>query len=182
MGRPKLMLPWQGRPIIAHVLQGCITSLATRTVVVVRSDDQSLVDECGRWDVDLVFNDREMADMKSSVQHALDWIATTYGPSDRDTWLLAPADVVGITSKTINHILDAYDPQAPSIVAPVANAVRGHPVLFPWRYASEVYDLGPQEGVNALLARHGVHEITDSSDAILTDIDTPEDYERLVRG
>ena len=40
-------------------------------------------------------------------------------------------------------------------------------------------ELGPNEGINALLKRHEVAYVEASADAILEDLDTPEDYERL---
>jgi CTP:molybdopterin cytidylyltransferase MocA len=52
-------------------------------------------------------------------------------------------------------------------------------VLFPWPLAAEVAQLGVDEGLNAIVARHGVAYVEAASDAISQDFDTPEDYDRL---
>ena len=44
---------------------------------------------------------------------------------------------------------------------------------------AEAAELGADQGINALLARHEVAHVDASTDAILEDLDTPEDYERL---
>jgi molybdenum cofactor cytidylyltransferase len=180
MGTPKLMLLWRGRPVVAHALDCCTNSGASRTVVVVRSDNAALVDECRRWNVDLVLNDCPNADMKSSVQVALRWIAATYAPSNADAWLLVPADAVGISSDVIDQLLTKFDPDAPKIVAPVADGRPGHPLLLPWPLAAQVHQLGPAEGIDALLTRFPYRELAVMGDAIHRDLDTPAEYERLV--
>lgn len=182
MGTHKLLLSWQQEPIIAHVLRAWVGSRVTRAVVVVRPDDAELIDQCRRFNVDLVFNQRAGADMKTSVQAGLEWLAATYEPSASDAWILAPADVVRLNSATIDRILAAHDPLAPSIVVPVAGGKRGHPVLLPWSCAAEVHGLGAAEGVNAILSRHDVRELDCHDPAVLDDLDTREDYERLVQG
>ncbi len=52
-------------------------------------------------------------------------------------------------------------------------------MLFPWPLAAPIDELAPDEGLNALLARHPVHTIEGDARAVLEDLDTPEDYERL---
>jgi molybdenum cofactor cytidylyltransferase len=125
------------------------------------------------------------SEMKVSVQLALDYISE-FAPLPTDAWLLAPADMPGLAASTIDALVEAYessllaDPAAaPRIWAPRHGGRRGHPVLFPWALSSEVAELGPDQGINALMARHEVAHVEAAADAILEDLDTPEDYARL---
>ena len=52
-------------------------------------------------------------------------------------------------------------------------------VLFPWRLVEEVKRLSPDEGLNLLRRRHGAQYVVVSDRAVLDDIDTPDDYQRL---
>jgi CTP:molybdopterin cytidylyltransferase MocA len=128
--------------------------------------------------------------MKDSVLLALDHIRASAAPRDTDAWLLAPADSVGLTARAINLVIEEFARSAASsntakIVVPCVGGRRGHPVAFPWPLAVEVGRLGPEEGINVLSGRHGLHQwditeaLGDEAEQILIDLDTPQDYERL---
>ena len=181
MGSHKLLLPWQGRTLIDHVLDVWKASEVTCTVIVVRADDTRLIDVCRRHDVHLVLPELAPAEMKISVQLALRQIDMTYAPLDTDVWLLAPADLPQLNVQPINRVLQAYDPIHPRLILPAYQGRRGHPALFPWTAARDVAQLGPAQGVNALIDTRDILEIACDDDSILHDIDTPEDYMRASR-
>ena len=84
-----------------------------------------------------------------------------------------------ISSAVIDQVLDSYGMRNRKIIVPTMNGRSGHPVLFPWPSRSEVFALGPDEGVNAVLKRHATTELVLDLDDILDDLDTPSDYRRL---
>jgi CTP:molybdopterin cytidylyltransferase MocA len=61
---------------------------------------------------------------------------------------------------------------------------RGHPVLFPWRFAAEVHALSPSVGLNSIVDRHQPL-LVPCEDLVLTneypfsDVDTPQDYQKM---
>ena len=118
-------------------------------------------------------------DMKVSVQHGLRHVQQTYRPKATDVWLLAPADIPGLSAPTIDRLLSAYQGHSPAILAPTWDGRRGHPVPFPWPLGSDVFRLGDGEGVNVLMSRHQVHEIDCSAHDVPDDLDSPDDYRRL---
>jgi molybdenum cofactor cytidylyltransferase len=68
------------------------------------------------------------------------------------------------------------------IMVPVYRGRRGHPTLFPFRLATEVFRLPPDQGLNSLLKMHAAEivQIDFDSPAVVADLDTPEDYARLL--
>jgi molybdenum cofactor cytidylyltransferase len=84
-----------------------------------------------------------------------------------------------LDSEVIKRVIAAHDPASPAIIVPTSDGKRGHPVLFPWTLASAVASLTEIEGVNALLNRFPVREITCGSSEIHGDLDTPGDYDRM---
>lgn len=183
MQHHKLLLPWKSATIIEHVLAAWTSSRVARSVVVMRRDDRELQAVCRSADVDLVLPEHDPPDMKVSVQHALTHIQRMYNPAATDAWMLAPADMPRISSTVIDHVLAAFRSGPPEarrkIVVPIVRGQAGHPVLFPWPLRREVFALGPDEGVNALLKRHPIEELVLETVDILDDLDTPADYERL---
>ncbi len=184
MGQPKLLLPWGRSTMIEHVLGVWRESRVDRVVVVVHPHDAQLAEVCAGCGAEVVQPAGPPSEMKVSVLLALEYFAR-FKPCATDAWLLAPADVPGLTAATINALLDAYEASlckavdSPRIWAPRCGTRRGHPVLFPWLLAAEVGQLAADEGVNALLSRYPIEFVQADQASILEDMDTPEDYERL---
>ena len=179
MGQPKLQLPWAETTVIEHVLDVWTSSRIQRAVVVVRPDDLALADACRRVDVDIVVPPVAPADMKQSVLFGLDHISQRYQPLSSDAWLLAPADMPGIQVSTIDRVIARHQDH-PGIIVPTFQGRRGHPVLFPWAVVEEVKQLGESEGLNALVKRSPCEEIETDDPGCVRDIDSPEDYRRMV--
>ena len=73
MGRPKLLLSLGGQTIMARLVQAVQASEVSRTVVVARSDDAGLHTEVTNAGGCLVIPESDPPDMRTSVEHALDW-------------------------------------------------------------------------------------------------------------
>lgn len=183
MGGPhKLLLPWQGRPVIAAVLDAWAASRVDRIWIVVREDDSELIAACRHHSrVEMLVPDADPPDMKASVQFALRRIETEIGTTERDRWLLAPADLPTLTSQLIDRVLQVGR-RSNAIVAPRFGGRPGHPVSFPWRFFTEVFSLPSDRGINRLLRDHEPDWIDLPLDQRPADIDTPEDYRRLADG
>jgi molybdenum cofactor cytidylyltransferase len=178
MGQPKLLLPWAGGTLIEHVIGQWLASSVCRVIVVLHHDDVDLAETCRRARATVVVPAIPPPDMKSSVSHALNSIVAENTPMPTDAWLLAPADMPRLSTRLIDFIIAAYDPDSPQIIVPKYSGRRGHPVLFPWAMAGEVARLGPTEGLNLLVNRGPVRELEWPDDGPLVDIDTPTDYRR----
>ena len=179
MGRPKLLMPWGTGCVIDHVLQAWCCSQVSKVVITVRADDEQLLQQSAQHDVEVVAVDPPPPDMKASVQRALEYLRGCYQPQSTDVWLLAPADMPGLTSELIDYLLNAHQPQQPQIIAPQVDSRKGHPVLFPWDLAAAVDQLGPAEGIRELWKRHSGRTICWQDDRPLEDMDTWQDYQRL---
>jgi molybdenum cofactor cytidylyltransferase len=181
MGQPKLLLPLNGKTVIEHVVAAWLASRVTHLVAVVRADDVELARLCVQSGSEVVRPDMPPAQMKDSVAQALLYIETRYSPQDDDAWLLAPADMPGLSPRVIDRLLGEHErgSRPKAILVPTSNGRRGHPVLFPWPLAGEVRGLAEDEGVNILLERHPVREIACDESALPADLDTPDDYRRL---
>ncbi len=181
MGRQKLLLEWRGTTILEQVISAWRASAVGHVVVVVRADDEQLKAVCRRVDVELVAAEVPPPQMKDSVSRAVAHIRERFAPREFDAWLLAPADLPSLSPQAIDLVLRAHRTDDPQILVAASSSGRGHPVLFPWSLAGEIDSLGDNEGVNALLARHPVREIAVGSHAEGADVDTPEDYRRLLQ-
>jgi molybdenum cofactor cytidylyltransferase len=188
MGTPKVLLPLQGSPLIAHVITAW-QAAGLAPLVVVRPTDQKLIEVCRAYGAEVLIPAAPPAEMKHSVQLALADLEQRYRPPADFAWLLAPADMPKLSPAIVRRLLAQHGlnwahSSSPPILVPISAGRRGHPVLFPWRMASQVFTLGPEDGVKALLSWNQVREIPcddllEQNEAAFADVDTPADYERL---
>ena len=180
MGRPKLLLPYGDSTVIDQVLRTWITPLVTRVIVVVRGNDAPLQARCQQYDVDVVWLPETTCDMKASVKAGLDYIEHRYQPISSDRWLLAPADMPLLEPSTLECVLSAADARPERMIVATYQGRRGHPLLIPWQFLPAIRALGQDQGIRDLLDRHGVDSVACQDPHILDDLDTREDYERLL--
>ena len=179
MGHHKLLMPWCETTLIERVLSAWKCSRVTQVVVVVRPDDSRLCAVCLEAGAEVVVPDSPPPEMRISVERGLHYVRERWSPQEEDVWMLAPADMPGLSSPLINGVLEAHAPATPAILAPTQGMKRGHPVLFPWFLADKVRQLKVHEGVNALLNGHPVRPVMCTDPGHFQDVDTPADVERF---
>jgi molybdenum cofactor cytidylyltransferase len=66
-----------------------------------------------------------------------------------------------------------------SIVAPLHNGARGHPVLFCKSYIAQLSTLSGDEGARSIVHRHAlfIAEVETANPGVLRDVDTREDFD-----
>lgn len=179
MGRPKLLAPWRGQPLIAATIRAWQTAAVEAVVVVVDAGDSDLIAATQQLGVELVLPAHRPAEMKDSVRIALEHVQTKLAPTAADVWLLAPADMPELSPAVARQLISAAAQHPGRIVVPVHDGRRGHPVLFPWTLAAEVATLAAHEGVSALVSRHEVVALECGAACLAADIDSPDDLARL---
>ena len=182
MGEPKLLLPIGGRPLIEHTIAAWKASRVERVVVVVRGDDEALANCVRAAGAELCLPPAPPPDMKTSLAWGLAHIAEHYQPTVDDVWLVAPADMPGLSPRVIEALLAAEVPGR--ILIPTLAGRRGHPVLLPWPLAAEVSQLGPDEGLRDLVGRHdpllvACDEVETQRETPFADLDTPAELARF---
>ena len=179
MGRPKLLLPWNGGTVLDAVLGAWRASQVTRTILVageLSSDYRSIAD---RHEAITIRPTPEPGEMIASIRAAIEWCEENLSPQSDDAWLVAPADLPRISTRLIDQLIAFHDSHPTAVVRPVSGGERGHPVLFPWAAARMVLELPGGATLRDLVARFPIEQLTWDDPSVWQDIDTPESYERL---
>ncbi|WP_165250845.1 NTP transferase domain-containing protein [Paludisphaera soli] len=183
MGRPKLLLEFGGRPLIARVVEALVAAGARPVVVVAppaeAPEGPAVARAAFEAGADVLVPDSRPATMRDSVELAVAELGWADEPPD--AVVLTPADSPRLDVSVVERLIAAWRESPGRIVAPTFEGRRGHPIVLPWQLAEAVADLPPDVGVNALIAEHAwkVFEVPIESDAVLVDLDTPQDLERL---
>jgi molybdenum cofactor cytidylyltransferase len=187
MGRPKLLLPLDGQPLIQHTIAAWQRSRVTAVVAVVRPDDAELAAVVRASGAELVQPVPPPPDMKASIQAALRHLQRAWSPGDADAFLVAPADMPCLVPAMIDRLIAEHENASTAqLVAPSLAGQRGHPVLFPWTMADAVFALPADLGLDAIVRRQPPRlvpcdDLVPPGERPFADIDTPADYDRLQR-
>jgi molybdenum cofactor cytidylyltransferase len=182
MGQPKLLLRIGDSTVIARVVSALRAGGVGRVVVVAPPRDVreslDLQREAESAGAEVVVPEARPIDMRASVERGLAYLESS--EEQPTTVLLAPADSPGITARLVARVIDRSREAPNSIIVPMVEDRRGHPVALPWNVALSVRTLPLDVGVNAVLrAREELVDEIDVDDAgAVGDLDTPEDYRR----
>ena len=180
MGRPKLALPLGGRTVIEHVVGSLLAGGVSAVVVVVGPHVPELVPLATTAGAEVVALPHPTPYMRATVEAGLTHIAERHHPNAADWWLLVPADHPALSAVVVRDLLAAADSSTQSVVVPTHAGRRGHPTLIRWPLAASVGAIPHGRGINSLLREHESLELAVNDPAILADLDTPEDYARLL--
>jgi molybdenum cofactor cytidylyltransferase len=177
MGRPKALLPFRGRTFLENILDAISRSTIEMTVVVVghhRKEIEETVQTAPG--VTVVFNPDYEQGMVTSLQTGIRALPRN---SVGSFLFLVDHPIVG--SQTLEVMIPRI--AANRILQPTYQGRRGHPVFLGAEILAEILRLPPSQGANVVVRRDParITEIPVSTSGILADVDTPEDYAKLLQ-
>lgn len=172
MGTQKLLLPVHGMPLLAKVAAAFPPDLVDGLFVVVRPEAHELREAVRAPHVQWVVNPEPDADMLSSVRCGLRAL-----PEGVETVLVTPADMPGLEARLMAALLKAWADCLRSILVPVHEGRRGHPLVFSARHIGQILRDFDGVGLRGLLMARAeeVFEWPAATPVVLQDWDTPAD-------
>ena len=163
--------------VLEHAIQAHLAAGIhdVRVVVGYRADD--VIGAVSHLGVRVVTNPDFDKGMFSSIQAGV----ATLEPAVK-AFFIMPTDIPGVHPATIRSLLDTYDSGSCGILYPVYHGKKGHPPLISSRYIHEILESPGPDGLRGILKSHEEDACTVVVDdaAVLLDIDTPMDYQRLL--
>jgi molybdenum cofactor cytidylyltransferase len=177
MGTQKLLLPFHGKPMIAHAVDALLHSPVDRVVVVLGHDAQAVIRALGDRDVQFVINDDPTGEMLTSVRCGLAAL-----PAEATAVIVALGDQPQLQPETVRRLIRRFQLGKCSMVVPTFGGQRGHPMLLSTQHCAEIAESFAGQGLRGLLRAHPdeVAEVSIETATILEDIDRPEDYRRAL--
>ena len=183
MGQPKLVMDLLGKPVVRWLLETLDQPEIQATIIVMRSSDEPLQTCVAQTDALPVLPKVDPPDMRASVERALAEIRHNFDPQPEDAWLLIPADHPILDAAALRELLTHWQEVDADILVPTHQGRRGHPTFFRWPLADQVAAIPADRGINCLLKNEDVivEEYESTSPGVVLDLDTPADFESLVR-
>lgn len=180
MGRPKLLLPYRDTTVAGALLATLRHAGVERIVLVAAAADAALQAWARDAGVTVAVNQQPERGMLSSILAGLDALggAAAIEAAGRPL-LVTPADLPAIEPSTIQNLIDALARSDAALAVPAYRGKRGHPLAIAARVVSDLPSLDPAVGLRQLLDRHPVLELAVDDPAVVSDVDTPAEYESL---
>ena len=178
MGRTKQILPFRGQTILESVVDSAIASSLQRVVVVLGHQADEIKPILKKRDLTIVLNPNFARGLSSSLKVGL--LALD---EKTEAVLFLLGDQPLVTTETIDLILAAYKRSHNPIVLPVFEGRRGNPVLFSRETFCLIESLIEDYGARSLFKKYDgrILKVPVDDPAIHIDIDTEDDYRRLLR-
>jgi molybdenum cofactor cytidylyltransferase len=182
MGRPKLLLPWEGTTLIGHHL-GVWRSLPVGAVaVVLAKGHRDLVRELEKHGLDerwRIVNPAPETGMYGSIQCAARWGGW---PEEGSHWVIVLGDQPQVLRETLSGLLAFARKHPERVCQPALKGRPRHPVVLPASVFRRLGE-GPHTHLKAFLEELDPPRMCWETDdeGLDIDLDTPEDYERARR-
>ncbi len=177
-GSPKLLMPFRGSTIIGSVVAALEAARLHPIIVVAGSQTPAIAAALDQTSARILRNPPPERGMLSSLR-----VGAAALPSHTSRFLLALADQPRVSPEQITHLLREHLASGRGIAIPTYRGKRGHPVAFHHRYRTAILALDDTHTLRHLIHSHpdDIVEVQSPSDAVLRDIDTPEQYHDELR-
>ena len=164
--RNKLMMPFQGKPMLNHVVNASLNSNLTQTFVVVGHQSSKIKNLIQSDDIQCVENEQWELGMASSIVTGISQL------KQFDGFLILLGDMPLVTPELINEII--VHGSADKIVIPIKDGLHGNPVLFGSKFWNEIKALSGDIGAKKVIQKNPscIIRINIQSNAIFNDFDT----------
>jgi molybdenum cofactor cytidylyltransferase len=175
LGEPKPALLWRNRPLVWHVVQTATDAALSPVIMVSGAYTPIIRLALGERPVHIVHNADWEEGQSSSVRAGLHALVDEVGAV-----IFFLVDQPQIPVSLVRKLVETHASTRASIVAPMVDGQRGNPVLFDRDTFDELLELTGDSGGRQLFSRYPVTWVPWHDARPLLDIDTLEDYQRLL--
>ncbi|MBU3105396.1 molybdenum cofactor cytidylyltransferase [Clostridium gasigenes] len=174
MGKNKLLLSYKGKTIIENVLDK-VTSCDFKSILVVYNNEEVLK-ICKDRNIRAIYNNEWQLGQSKSIN-----LGIKNSPKS-DGYAFFTGDQPLIDVETINVLLKEFNNNKDCIIVPNYNNKRGTPTIFSENFKEKLLELDGDVGGRNIIKENNscVKLISVKNEFILWDIDTKEDYNRLL--
>ena len=180
MGQPKMLLPWGRMTIIEQVVTTILEAGIEPPIVITGSGDEEIRALLANYPVHLIFNPRYAdGEMLHSLQAGIAVLDLQQQQQCQAAFIVL-GDQPQIQLSTVKGLLQEYETKPSPLLIPSYQMHRGHPWLIGKELWGEILALRLPRTLRDFLSDHLslIQYLNLNTPTILSDLDTPEDYER----
>ena len=178
LGQPKQLLGYKDSTLLKNTIAEAFLIPDVVIIVVTGSNNQLIEEELDPSRIKICFNPDWESGMSSSIVNGLNALLTLY--PDCENCIFAVCDQPYVSSLVFENLIQEHSKTGKGITACAYSGTLGTPVLFNKKYFSELAALQGQEGAKKIINRFLEDTASISFEKGNIDIDTEEDYNKLI--
>lgn len=180
LGEPKQLLQFQGKSLIRHITGAALATVGSNVIVVTGSNSELIEAELKGLPAKLAFNADWQEGMSASIKTGIHALQSRY--PELTGAILAVSDQPFVSSEIFNALIHTFEANAKGMVASKYSDSLGTPAFFAASYFPALLQLTGAEGAKKLFKRSPDDVSICPFPQGSIDIDTQEDYKRLISG
>jgi molybdenum cofactor cytidylyltransferase len=174
MGANKLLLKYQGKALVEHIIDKVITCDFYSTVLV--SQYEQVLSLGSERAMKLVHNHNPEKGQSESIKLGI------LNSPKADGYMFFTGDQPLMDVETIKLLMDSFNESSNLIIVPRYSEKRGNPVIFPKKFIAELLEIQGDSGGRSIINKHleEVKFLEVKNEYLLNDIDTEEQYKQLL--
>jgi molybdenum cofactor cytidylyltransferase len=174
-GSPKQLLEWHGKPFVWHAVHKALEAGLRPVIVVGGAYSNDIWSALADLHVKIVRNPDWHHGQATSVRAGVRAL-----PPETGAVIFLLADQPQIPTRLLTLLVEKHAETLASIVTPWVDGRRANPVLFDKDLFPDLLELEGDAGGRQLFSKYAVTRVFWEDSNILLDVDTPDDYRRLM--
>ena len=176
-GEPKQLLDWNGQPFVWAVAKTALDAGLDPVIVVTGSNGENVQAAIQGLNVGVVTNESWPSGQGSSIRTGVQVLKKE---NNVGAAIFLLVDQPQVTKSVLQALREKHAEGLFPVVAPLVIDHRANPVLFDQATFPDLMELEGDVGGRAIMHKHHVEYLPWHDDRLLLDVDTPEQYQRLI--
>jgi molybdenum cofactor cytidylyltransferase len=174
LGRPKQLLPYQGKTLLQHITDEAIKADLASIILITGAHAEQVSAPIHQKEIKIIYNDQWQQGMASGIVAGLSNLVQL--KVDIESIIIAVCDQPFLTAELLQELVKMKTDSGKGIVACSYSNTIGTPVLFDHHYFDALMQLKGDEGAKKLVKHNANDLATIPFPKGDMDIDTEEDY------
>jgi CTP:molybdopterin cytidylyltransferase MocA len=178
MGSPKALLDYHGKTFVEHLIDATRHPRVGVLRVVLGAKAEEIRAQLPFVDpASVVINQNWPTGQLSSIRAAILSLPT----AETEGLMLCPVDHPMISQAAVSQLIAAFDSTQKSVVLPIYEGRRGHPVIFRASLYEELLKASPEVGARQVVWAHAdeLAEVLTEDKGVTLNIDDPASYRNV---
>jgi molybdenum cofactor cytidylyltransferase len=180
-GRTKQLLDYHGQPFIRVVAETALRAGLSPVIVVTGADAEQVEAAISGLPIRIVHNPDWENGQSTSIRAGITEIELPYSRKAGGAIFLL-ADQPQVSAEVLRALVERHSQDLPAVLAPYVFDQRANPVLFDRVTFQDLLALQGDTGGRAVFSKFNPRYMNWYDRRLLLDVDTPEDYQKLVNG
>nr|WP_299032134.1 nucleotidyltransferase family protein [uncultured Tenacibaculum sp.] len=177
MGKIKQLLPYKNTTLLEWTIEQAQKSVIKNVFCVLGANKDAIEKKLTTNAIITIYNPKYQDGLSTSIVKGIEFSQE----HNFDSALIMLADQPHVTSEYLNSLIKVSKKNPSKIITSNYQGSVGVPAVFPKEYFNKLLNLKGDKGAKNFLLQHNNNVIKVNSSLNLLDIDTPEDYQYLLK-